>query len=324
MAIVKITYQDKILGQANPNPPTQKWQFGDANEVKQVVNNNADELDALVDDTEDLDTRVTDNTNNILANQSDILDRQQISEKGQANGYASLDGSGKIPLSEIPSTVNGGIRVIGFWNAATNVPDLSALTLEQGEAYQVSISGNTNLNGETNWRSKDLAVWSDILAGNYFKLDNTDDVISVAGKTGVVTLTVADITDIASNYLSLSGGTLTGPILGDQSARLYRPQSSSIISVDSNLSTLDINTRYIVDTSLTDITITIDDLFNFNPVGTVIEFIRSGQNNLIFNTSGSQNLQSADGFVKLRTDFSGGLVTKINNNNCVLIGDLKP
>jgi len=107
---------------------------------------------------------------------------------------ATLTGDGTTgdPLG-LAISVQGGIRVIGFWDASTNTPDLSALTEDQGEAYQVSVAGSTSLNGETNWGLKDLVVWSDDLAGNWFKLDNTDDVLSVAGKTGVVTLVKGDV-----------------------------------------------------------------------------------------------------------------------------------
>jgi hypothetical protein len=90
---------------------------------------------------------------------------------------------------------SGAIKVIGFWDASTNTPNLSSLTLSQGEAYLVSVPGNTNLNGETNWRAKDLVVWYDSLVGNWFKIDNTDDVISVNGLTGVVDLGVNDLND---------------------------------------------------------------------------------------------------------------------------------
>ena len=112
---------------------------------------------------------------------------QLLSEKNQANGYAGLDGSGKIDATLLPISVTGSIRVIGMWDASTNTPDLTALTLDQGEAYQVSVSGSTSINGETNWKAKDLVVWDDNLTGNWFKLDNTDDVISVFGRTGPVT-----------------------------------------------------------------------------------------------------------------------------------------
>ncbi len=110
---------------------------------------------------------------------------EQAANKNALNGYAGLS-SGKLDISVIPTSVIGGIKVVGFWNANTNTPDLSALTLGQGEAYQVDTNGSTNLNGETNWRVKDLAVWDDGLAGNWFKIDNTDDVLSVHGRTGAV------------------------------------------------------------------------------------------------------------------------------------------
>ena len=71
---------------------------------------------------------------------------QLLSEKNQANGYAGLDGSGKIDATLLPISVTGSIRVIGMWDASTNTPDLTALTLDQGEAYQVSVSGSTSIN----------------------------------------------------------------------------------------------------------------------------------------------------------------------------------
>ena len=130
----------------------------------------------------------------------DNLQQIPLTEKGSSLGVAELDGSGKVPASQLPASVQGGIRVIGFWNADTNTPDLSALTLSQGEAYQVSVDGNTSLNGETNWLHRDLAVWEDGIAGNWFKMDNTDDVLSVAGKTGAVLLDTGDISEASNLY----------------------------------------------------------------------------------------------------------------------------
>lgn len=144
-----------------------------------------------------LSEKIQDGPPNSLSTQQYVDDAsallQPLSEKSQALGYASLDGGGKVPISELPNSVQGGVRVVGFWDADTNTPDLSALILDQGEAYQVSVDGNTNLNGETNWAVKDLAVWSDSLAGNWFKMDNTDDVLSVNSKTGVVVLDANDV-----------------------------------------------------------------------------------------------------------------------------------
>lgn len=122
------------------------------------------------------------------------------SEKGSALGVAELDGSGTVPAAQLPNSVKNGIRVIGFWNANTNTPDISALSLSDGEAYQVSVSGSTSLNGETNWKARDLVVWEDGLAGNWFKIDNTDEVLSVNSQTGAVTLTTSNIPEGTNEY----------------------------------------------------------------------------------------------------------------------------
>lgn len=142
-----------------------------------------------------MDNMVETATKKVLtdAERTSIASAEQTVNKSAVNGYASLDGGGKVPASELPSSVIGGIRVIGTWNANTNVPDLSSLTQIPGEAFMVSVAGGTNLNGETNWKVKDLAVWDNVLVGNWFKMDNTDDVLSVNGNTGVVVLVKADV-----------------------------------------------------------------------------------------------------------------------------------
>jgi hypothetical protein len=132
----------------------------------------------------------------------EVAGAEQTSNKNAANGYAGLS-SGKIDISQIPLSVQGAIKVVGFWDADTNTPDLSALTLAQGESYQVSVDGSTNLNGETNWKVRDLAVWDDTLSGNWFKLDNTDDVLSIFGRVGAV---VAAAGDYTSSLITNSSG----------------------------------------------------------------------------------------------------------------------
>ena len=155
-------------------------QFDDARISSSSVTQHEDDLTITESQVSDLDKYTQAEVNNLLN------DKIDVSEKGQANGVAELDGTGKVPASQLPNSVQGGIRIVGFWNAATNTPDLSTLSPSEGEAYQVSVSGSTNINGETNWKFKDLVVWDDDLAGNWFKIDNTDDVQSVFGRTGPV------------------------------------------------------------------------------------------------------------------------------------------
>ena len=161
-------------------------QFDDARISSSSVTQHEDDLTITESQVSDLDKYTQAEVNTLL---NDKLD---VSEKGQSNGVAELDGNGKVPASQLPNSVQGGIRIIGFWNAATNTPDLSTLSPSEGEAYQVSVSGSTNINGETNWKFKDLVVWDDDLAGNWFKIDNTDDVQSVFGRTGPVQAAAGD------------------------------------------------------------------------------------------------------------------------------------
>ena len=134
----------------------------------------------------------------------DNLQQIPLTQKGSSNGVAELDGAGTVPVAQLPNSVQNGIRVVGFWNATTNTPDLSLLSLTDGEAYQVSVSGSTSLNSETNWKARDLVVWEDSLSGNWFKIDNTDDVLSVNSQTGAVTLTTLNISENTNLYYTES------------------------------------------------------------------------------------------------------------------------
>jgi len=133
-----------------------------------------------------------------------VLNVAQIpaSEKGANNGVATLDSGGKILVSQLPVTIQGGIRVVGFWNANNNTPDLSSLSLQDGEAYQVSVAGSTALNGITNWEVYDLAVYSSSVAGNWFKITSSNKVLSVNNQTGNVSLTTTHIPQGTNLYYS--------------------------------------------------------------------------------------------------------------------------
>jgi len=118
-------------------------------------------------------------------NVSDLL--KDVGYLNQVCHEATLEGTGssQSPL-KVATSIQGGINVIDFWNADLNDPDLTAITATQGQAYQVSVAGSTDINGETNWSQRDLVVWNEDLAGNWFKIDSNDDVLSVQGNGGSV------------------------------------------------------------------------------------------------------------------------------------------
>ena len=110
-------------------------------------------------------------------------------QKGVANGVATLDSGGQVPLSQLPPL--GDLNYQGTWNASTNSPTLTSSTGTKGYYYVVSVAGSTNLNGITDWQVNDWAVFNGSV---WQKIDNTDAVNSVNGKTGTVVLTYGDIT----------------------------------------------------------------------------------------------------------------------------------
>ena len=143
-----------------------------------------------------------------------ISDYVATATKGVANGVASLDGSGTVPVSQLPAAVLGALSYQGTWNASTNTPTLTSSVGTKGYYYVVSVAGSTNLNGITDWQVGDWAVYN---GSAWQKIDNTDAVTSVNGYTGTVVLTQTDISGTVPTSRTITAGTgLTGG--GDLSA----------------------------------------------------------------------------------------------------------
>jgi hypothetical protein len=118
-------------------------------------------------------------------------------DAGSANGVATLDSGGKVPVSELPAAVLGALSYQGTWNASTNTPTLVSSTGTKGYYYVVSVAGNTDLNGITDWVIGDWAVFNGSV---WQKVDNTDAVTSVNGLTGTVVLTTTNVAEGTNLY----------------------------------------------------------------------------------------------------------------------------
>ena len=116
-------------------------------------------------------------------------------DAGVANGVATLDGGGTVPLSQIPASIQGTLSYQGTWNASTNTPALASGVGTKGYYYVVSVAGSTNLDGITDWNIGDMAVYSGTA---WQQIDNTDAVTSVNGYTGTVVLNAADVGALAT------------------------------------------------------------------------------------------------------------------------------
>jgi len=148
--------------------------------------------------------------------QSALDARILASAKGSANGVASLDAGGKVPESQLPA-----IAITDVFTVASQAAML-ALTAERGDvAVRSDLNKTFALGAEP---ASALANWIELRTP-------TDAVLSVAGKTGAVTLAKVDVglgsvDDTADSAkpvstaqqaaldakVSMAGDTMTGPL----------------------------------------------------------------------------------------------------------------
>ena len=117
-------------------------------------------------------------------------------------------------LKTVSSTINaiGAINYKGTWDAQTNNPTLTSSVGTKGDYYVVSVAGNTNLNGITDWQISDWAIFNGSV---WEKVDNSEVVYvsNVATSTG---LTGGPIT--STGTISLANTTVTVGSYGSATA----------------------------------------------------------------------------------------------------------
>lgn len=141
----------------------------------------------------------------------------------------------------------GGVTYQGTWNANTNSPALATGVGTKGYYYVVSVPGATSLDGITDWKLGDWAIFNGTA---WEKVDNTDAVISVFGRTGAVIAAAADYSGIAmagvtsfnglivtANTGVITTGTWNGTILTGQYGGTGVANTGKIITLAGNLTT---------------------------------------------------------------------------------------
>ena len=141
----------------------------------------------------------------------DVAERIKVITNGGGTSQSVLD-----TLTSLQSQItalSGFVNYKGTWNASTNTPTLVSSVGTKGDYYVISVTGSTNLNGITTWTQGDWAIFNGTV---WEKVDNTDLVTSVAGRTGAITLTTADVSGLgtiatqAASNVSITGGSITG------------------------------------------------------------------------------------------------------------------
>jgi hypothetical protein len=141
----------------------------------------------------------------------DVAEKIKVITNGGGTSQSVLDSIASLQAQI--TAMAGFVNYEGTWNASTNTPTLVSSVGTKGDYYVVSTTGTTNLNGITTWTQGDWAIFN---GSAWEKVDNTDLVSSVAGRTGAVTLSTTDISGLgtmatqAASSVAITGGSITG------------------------------------------------------------------------------------------------------------------
>lgn len=160
---------------------------------------------------------------------TELGQKEVASNKGIANGYASLDAAGKVPSAQLPSYVDDVVEVANFASLpGTGETGKIYVTVDTNKTYrwagssyiEISASpGSTDslAEGSTNLYFTQARARASISASGSLSYNSstgvmsfTDAVTSVAGRTGAVTLTSSDVG--LGNVENKSSATIRGEI----------------------------------------------------------------------------------------------------------------
>jgi len=162
----------------------------------------------------------------------------KLSDLGLALGAASLDSGGKVPTSQLPASVLGSLKYKGALSASGALPTSPAI----GDYYVISVAGT--FTGTTHalkigdWITYDGGSVGDLGSAGWDYVDNSVQVSSVFGRTGIVVAASGDytsdqVTEGVSNLFFLGSRVLATILSG-----LSVATSTVITATDSVLTAL--------------------------------------------------------------------------------------
>ena len=135
---------------------------------------------------------------------------------GVANGYATLDGTGRLPIGQLTASVVGAVVYQGVWNATTNSPAITAGVGTKGNYYKVSTAGTTSIDGNASWNIGDIIIFN---GTTWDKIDGVStEVSSVFGQVGAVANLSGDVTTSGSSVTTLAASGVTAGSSGSSTA----------------------------------------------------------------------------------------------------------
>ena len=189
MAATNITFEDKILGQANALPENKKLTFTNANEIKTVVNNNAAELTSTQGDVATNTSDIATNTTNIATNVTDIA-------TNVTNIATNISDIATNVSNISTNTTNIATNTSGIATNASNIAANTSALAGKADLTGATFTGNVaapdfigNLNGAIRFSAKN-ASGSTLLKGK---------VVAITGVSGNETLvSLADADNVAA------------------------------------------------------------------------------------------------------------------------------
>ena len=164
----------------------------DLAESIKVITNGGGTSQSVLDTLTSLQTQIT----NLIPSQT-----------GNSGKFLTTNGT-----STSWASVAGGLSYQGTWNASTNTPTLTSSVGVNGYYYITDVAGSTNLNGITDWQIGDWLLFNGSV---WQKIDQSNLVTSVAGRTGAITLANTDISGLGTmstqnaSSVTITGGTAT-------------------------------------------------------------------------------------------------------------------
>jgi hypothetical protein len=131
-----------------------------------------------------------------------------LAQKAANNGVASLDAGGKVPFTQLPASL---MIYKGTWVPSTNTPTIADGTGTAGWVYKANADGSANLgSGSISFLAGDFVIHN---GTRWERSVGTDNVVSVNGQQGVVSLTTTNISEGSNLYWTNARGDVRYPLL---------------------------------------------------------------------------------------------------------------
>jgi len=316
-----ISYANKDKN-AEDGAPEKQWRDVDANEVKAAVNSKVDKIAGKGLSTEDFTTLDKAKVANVPSNtNTELAAKQSTSEKNQVNGYAGLDGAGKIDPSTIPVIALGDLRVVADEAARLAITDarVGETFVRQTDTGELYIFIAEPESTPENWvRVADTTPdWSEIQnkPTEFTPSAHTHAVADVTGLQDALDEKAADdaVVKLTGSQTIEGDKTFNGAVVAQRGTVTY--------GADHTLELSD-RGKFVILSAAAVVHVPADVEVNF-PVNTEIEFIRGAAGEVTFDPDGDTSVLSVDGKLKLNKQYSAAVLKKVAANTWYLIGDLK-